>query len=1022
MKVAPQQAKEFIESHYDLRVVDVQPLSSERDQNFHVRACSSASPGSRPAGYVLKISSPEDSPEYLAAETEMMATVHKRLPIVPQVLASTSGAKTIELSELSNFPARHARLLTHKPGRPLARQGYRSTRSMQNLGATLAILSQSLAGFEATAMERTLNWDLARSAEVVNARIGKVDDPIKLRWISRVGNHVENEILPRANEFKTSIIHNDCNDENLLVGSTSPGAFELTGLIDFGDAVKTWTINELAIAAAYCVLDQSDPLTKLGELAVGYDAVRRLDDLEIASLFGLTGMRLATSIVMHAEQIANEPDNPHLGSSQAAIARSLPNLMEIPIGIAESHLRNVLGRSKPPRFARLEKWIEEQTEVPFVLQKSGEADREDSPCFVPISLGTESRHLKADPASNSEPEMTASIFSELAATGASFPVGVGGYLEPRPVYATSQFQQSLSAKQFTEPRTIHLGVDLFAEASTKVIVPLAGTVKLVRNIREPLDYGGLVLLEHSAADQGTFYTLYGHLDARTIHHAEGSLVQSGDVLGCLGDPNCNGGWVPHLHFQLIHDLFDLEENFPGVAKAAHQSAWATVCPNPNSILRVPEECLATPISYSETLTKRKSRLGSNLSLSYSQPLKILRGYRQYLFDHRAHRYLDAYNNVPHVGHSHPAVIDKVARQLKLLNTNTRYLHDNVLQLADAICETMPPKLEVCYFVNSASEANELAIRIARAATNARDMIVLDAAYHGHSTTLIELSPYKHNGPGGEPPSDWVHVAALPDTFRGLHRNPATAAQDYAQEVERCLAKIHRPICGFLCESSPSVAGQIMLPNGYLERVYSLVRAAGGVCIADEVQTGYGRLGEAFYSFELQGVTPDIVILGKPIGNGFPLAAVVVTRQLADAFDNGMEFFSTFGGNPVACAAGVAVLETLANESLQENAKRVGAEIVKGLRQLQGDVEAIGDIRGLGFFLGAELVKDRDQKIPDAELARFIVNFMSEQHVLMGTDGPDHNVLKIRPPMCFDMTNAMQFMEKLQMAFQAASTS
>jgi 4-aminobutyrate aminotransferase-like enzyme len=389
----------------------------------------------------------------------------------------------------------------------------------------------------------------------------------------------------------------------------------------------------------------------------------------------------------------------------------------------------------------------------------------------------------------------------------------------------------------------------------------------------------------------------------------------------------------------------------------------------------------------DLVSERQRLLGRNLSIAYEKPLNIVRGSMQYLFDAEGRRYLDAYNNVAHVGHCHPKVVTAGQRQMELLNTNTRYLSELILDYAEKLTATLPEGLDVCYFVNSGSEANELAIRLARAHSNAREMIVLDHAYHGNTTTLIDLSPYKHNGPGGEGAPAWVHTVPLP-----------TSELDAGELINR----IPRRLCGFIAESLPSVAGQIVLPQGYLQRVYEAVRGAGGVCIADEVQTGYGRIGTHFYGFEMYDVIPDIVVLGKPIGNGHPIGAVITTRAIADSFDNGMEFFSTFGGNNVSCAIGLAVLEVVQEENLQQHALRVGERLLEGLRTLQQRHSLIADVRGSGLFLGVELIRDND---PAAQDANRIVNQLRDHAILIGTDGPHHNVLKIRPPMPFDETDA-----------------
>jgi 4-aminobutyrate aminotransferase-like enzyme len=273
--------------------------------------------------------------------------------------------------------------------------------------------------------------------------------------------------------------------------------------------------------------------------------------------------------------------------------------------------------------------------------------------------------------------------------------------------------------------------------------------------------------------------------------------------------------------------------------------------------------------------------------------------------------------------------------------------------------------------------------------------------------LIDISPYKHAGPGGHGAPNWVHTAPLPDVYRGRHRG-LDAGRLYAADVDAIIREIEtsgRRVSSFIAETCPSVGGQLVFPNGYLSAVYEHVRRAGGVCIADEVQTGLGRMGTSFWAFEDQGVVPDIVVMGKPLGNGHPIGAVATTRAIADAFDNGMEFFSTFGGNTVSCAVGIAVLDVIRDERLQEHARVVGDDLLTKLGGLADRYPIVGDVRGSGLFLGIELVRDRETLEPAGEEASFVANRMRERGVLLGTDGPYHNVVKIRPPMPFDRDNA-----------------
>jgi 4-aminobutyrate aminotransferase-like enzyme/Ser/Thr protein kinase RdoA (MazF antagonist) len=403
---------------------------------------------------------------------------------------------------------------------------------------------------------------------------------------------------------------------------------------------------------------------------------------------------------------------------------------------------------------------------------------------------------------------------------------------------------------------------------------------------------------------------------------------------------------------------------------------------------------------SSLLESRQAHVGSALSVAYRQPLAIARGAGQYLFDAGGRPYLDLVNNVCHVGHSHPRVVEAGQRQMARLNTNTRYLYDGLSEYARRLTATFPDPLDVCFFVNSGSEANELALRLARAHTRRHDVLVVDGAYHGNTTTLIAMSPYKFKGKGGTgTPEPWVHVAPVPDGYRGVHKGTGRATGEaYGDLVGRAIQAAGAPVAAFVAESLMSCAGQIVPPAGYLDRAFAHARGAGALCIVDEVQTGFGRAGSHFWGFETQGVVPDIVVLGKPIGNGHPIGAVVTTREIAASFDNGMEFFSTFGGNPVSCAIGLAVLDVIETEGLQARAAALGRQLMDGLRDLMTRHAIIGDVRGMGLFIGVELVRDRGTMDPAAEEATDLINRLKDRGILLSTDGPLHNVLKIKPPM------------------------
>jgi len=446
--------------------------------------------------------------------------------------------------------------------------------------------------------------------------------------------------------------------------------------------------------------------------------------------------------------------------------------------------------------------------------------------------------------------------------------------------------------------------------------------------------------------------------------------------------------------------------------------------DPGEAVRTVEDACApssTPArSADEIVAVRRRHFGFNLSIAYSEPLKIVRGEGQYLYDEDGRRYLDLVNNVCHVGHCHPHVVAAARRQMAVLNTNTRYLHDNLAEYALRLTGTFPGPLEVCFFTNSGTEANDLALRLARAHTGSKEIIVLDHAYHGHSPSLIEISPYKCEGPGGEGLAEHAHKVPLPDPYRGPQRGPE-AGEGYADEVRKAITEIEgngRELGAFLAESLISCGGQIIPPPGFWSAVADAVHAAGGVVIADEVQVGFGRVGTHMWAFESQDVVPDIVTLGKPIGNGHPMAAVVTTAEIASSFVTGMEYFNTFGGNPVSCAVGLAVLDVIEHEGLQQHALEVGNRMRDGLRELQARHPLIGDVRGLGLFIGIELVRDRETLEPAGTEASRVIDEMKARGFLLSTDGPLHNVLKIKPPMVIQPHDVDEMLEALDEVLSA----
>lgn len=444
---------------------------------------------------------------------------------------------------------------------------------------------------------------------------------------------------------------------------------------------------------------------------------------------------------------------------------------------------------------------------------------------------------------------------------------------------------------------------------------------------------------------------------------------------------------------------------------------------------------------------RLKHFAKSLTVSYANtgPLMIVEGKGARLTDSNGVSYLDTRNNVAHVGHCHPTVVQAVQTQVAKLNTNSRYLHPIMTVLASRLAELLPDPLEVVFFCNSGSEANDLALRLAKAYSygHSNNTIVVGGAYHGHTLGTLEISPYKYehgtefalqdspvNQSSNEFQSPGRHIwkVPCPDTYRGRHRNPATAADDYAEYVQEACQYFKRKnesVRAFIIEGGMSVAGVILPPTGYLSACVKAVREAGGIYIADEVQTGFGRLGTSLWAFQhqqydnhgLETVIPDIVTVGKPFGNGMPLAALITSRKVADAFDAcGVEYFNTFGGNPVCAAAGMAVLDVMDSEQLQAHALNVGFYLREGLVKLRERIHLIGDIRGSGLFIGVELVLDQATLEPATLQTSFVCSVLkTKYHILTSIDGPHNNVLVIKPPLCFSEQDADFLLESLAQA-------
>jgi len=885
---------------------------------------------------------------------------------------------------------------------------------LSHFGQQTARLNISLQHFKHPDACRTFEWDLAQCLWVKNHL--NLFNPTQCITLNRFIDMFEAQ-QNNYQQLRKQVIHNDLNDNNVLLQTDEKGQPLVNGFIDFGDAIYSQLINELAIACAYGVMHQEDPLLAAAQIVKGYHQNNPLQDEELKQLYQLIGMRLVVSVTQSAIAKVKNPTNSYKTISEHAAWQLLDQWKNIHPRMAYYQFRSACNQSPHPFQADLKKHLDQSTAslhrmFPEHLDKINVYS-------VDLSVGST---LLGGAADYEDHDLQSFKIDQLQKKRPNHFLA-GGYCEARSFYASDAF--SIEGNSGKEYRTMHLGLDIWLPAETAIHAPLHGKIVGLHNNDFKRDYGPTIILAHEytlpSGKSAIFYTLYGHLSQPTLGlHKLGDTIQSGQLLAWVGEQHENGGWSPHLHFQIIHDLFGKKNDFPGACTPNQLPLMKGICPDPKRLFRYIEAESNQPQNNHELIKFRNNHLGKSLSLAYSEPIQMLRGDDVYLIDQFGQKYLDTCNNVAHVGHEHPQVVTAGQAQMAVLNTNSRYLHPAIVEFTQNLLSTLPDQLSVVHMVNSGSEANELALRMAKAYSNGDDVIALESGYHGNSNACINISSYKFDGKGGQGAPNNTHIVPLPDSFRGRHRGQSCGA-DYAAYVDQIIEKLgteHKQLSAFIAESIVSCGGQIELPKDYLTQVYRSVRAAGGVCIADEVQVGCGRVGTDFWAFESHNVVPDILTIGKPIGNGHPLAVVVCTREVADRFANGMEYFNTFGGNPVSATIGNAVLNTIKQQKLQHNALTTGNFLKQQLIQMMSTHTIIKDVRGQGLFLGFELCDDQLNPLP--QKASYLADRMCDLGILISTDGPDHNVIKIKPPITFNKYHAQELLNRLSQVFNESA--
>ncbi|TDK55166.1 aminotransferase [Pseudomonas moraviensis] len=947
-QVSEAQALQWLAEHYGLSGT-LQALGSQQDLNYRV--------DSARGRFVLKVCRGDYALVELQAQHAGLKHLAEHSAIkVPRVIAANNGEDLLSLQ--TNGEAVHVRLLEYIDGQPLTDFDHLSQDVVAGFGRLCGEMDLALAGFDHPGLERTLQWDARHANALISHLLPVITDAQQRGVISAAAEQAERRLQPLLDKLPVQAIHMDITYDNVVWARDAQRHWQLQGVIDFGDLVRTWRITDLSVTCAALLHHaDGDPFVILPAVQA-YHAVNPLQYEELQALWPLIVARAAVLVLSGEQQVSIDPTNTYSRDNLSHEWEIFRVATSVPQALMEAAILSAVDQTVP-KVEKLE----------FAPLLPGLVGRE----FALIDLGVLSPHFEAG--NWEQPGIDQRLLTEAAA--------VHG------LAATRYGQYRLSGTRpdsATEPDTFPLHVELRVPAGAEVQAPFAGVLKQVANGALQLDgpqfsvrlWGVTPVLDHGAAlDQGQ---------------------KLGTVTGPLLVQICQGA----------------ELDAPLFCTPSRASAWQALCPSPATLLGL--ACDAEPELDAKTLLERRdASFARTQKHYYVDPPRIERGWRNHLIDMHGRSYLDMLNNVAVLGHGHPRMAAVAARQWSLLNTNSRFNYAAVAEFSERLLKLAPEGMDRVFLVNSGSEANDLAIRLAWAYSGGRDMISVLEAYHGWTVGADAVSTSIADNPKAlESRPDWVHPVTAPNTYRGEFRG-ADSAPDYVRSVEHHLQKLaeqKRQLAGFICEPVYGNAGGISLPPGYLPQVYEKVRAQGGVCIADEVQVGYARMGHFFWGFEEQGVVPDIITMAKGMGNGQPLGAVITRREIAEALEAEGYFFSSAGGSPVSCQIGMAVLDVMEEEKLWENAQVVGGHFKARLEALIDKHPLVGAVHGSGFYLGLELIRNRQTLEPATAETALLCDRLRELGIFMQPTGDDLNILKIKPPMVTSRQSVDFFVEML----------
>ncbi|MCF1597192.1 aminotransferase [Streptomyces muensis] len=961
-RIAPAEAELIAAEHLGI-TARAQALGSQQDANFLLHADDGT-----PAA-ILKVANPAFGTVEIDAQdaaADLIASARPELRIAT-VLRRPDGSPRRTTVDTENGPA-VARLLRHLPGGTLSGPRHLSPGTVAGMGTIAAKVSTALRDFRHPGLDRVLQWDPQHADRVVAKLAGHIDEPDRRTAVQTTTAEAWAHVQKLAAALPSQAVHLDLTDDNLIRCPDSRPPMP-DGVIDFGDVTTSWAVGELAVSLSSMLHhDGIEPHHVLSAVRA-FHAVRPLSPEEAEAVWPLVVLRAAVLVASGRHQAAVDEDNAYAKAALDREWRIFEQATSLPLPVMTRLIRDATGMADAPARTA-------QADAPVrpLLRDLGADD------ITLLDLATDADSM--DHGAWTDAGIEARLVTSALADGAAA-------VATRYAHARLTGTPALSAMSTA---TVPTGIDLWLSRDAVVQAPAAGKVLAAAPGHVELTYGAQTLsLSFPREVQPVVTTGATVQVGEDIAH----LTSGASVRVALRD--ADGPAVPRL------------------VRPEYAAGWLALTADPAPLLGLPADSDRT--GERDLLDRRAAAFATVQEHYYANPPRIERGWRHHLLSTDGRSYLDIVNNVTPLGHAHPRVEQAVSRQLRRLNTNSRFHYASVVEFTERLAALLPDPLDTVFLVNSGSEAVDLGLRLAIGASGRRDVVALREAYHGWTYASDAVSTSLQDNPNAlaTRPS-WVHTVDSPNSYRGRHRGPD--AVRYAPEAVAVideLAAAGRPAGAFIGETFYGNAGGVALPDGYLAQVYEAVRRHGGLAVADEVQVGYGRLGHWFWGFEQQQVVPDVVCVAKAMGNGHPLGAVITSKAVADRYRDQGYFFSSTGGSPVSSIVGLTVLDTLRDEDLQGNAVRVGGHLKSRLEALADRYGIIGAVHGSGLYLGLELVRDRVGLEPATEETAELCDRMLDLGVIVQPTGDHLNILKIKPPLCIDTAAADFFADTLDLA-------